>query len=82
MADCEQLLEKAKSGTSLRYSELVKLAECNGWTFRRNGSGSHRIFKNPNAKHYHTLSFVDRRGDVAHYHISTLLAAIELLEQK
>jgi predicted RNA binding protein YcfA (HicA-like mRNA interferase family) len=80
MANCEKLLEKARnSTTNFRYTELVKLANCYGW-FESHKSGSHRTFKNLSAKHKKVLIFVDRKGDVAHYHLSELLAAIDLLE--
>jgi predicted RNA binding protein YcfA (HicA-like mRNA interferase family) len=81
MANCEKLLAKARNATtSLRYSELVRLAHCYGWT-ESHASGSHRTFKNLAAKHKKVLIFVERRGTVPHYQVAELLAAIELLEQ-
>ena len=81
MSNCEKLLEKARSsGANFRYADLVKLANCYGW-YESHKSGSHRTFKNLDAKHKKVLIFVDRKGGVAHYHISELLAAIDLLEK-
>lgn len=82
MANCESLIEKAKaSSANITFAELTKLAECNGWYFKRNTGSSHVIYYNPNAKQMHTISFVKRKGKVPSYQVTSLLAAIELLEE-
>lgn len=78
MANCEKLLEKAKaSSANLTYNELTKLAECHGWTFRRNTGSSHVIYTNKGAA-TPSLTFVRCTGKVASYQVTQLLAAIEL----
>lgn len=34
----------------MKASDFEKFIKVNGWTFEREGKGSHRIYKNPNFK--------------------------------
>jgi hypothetical protein len=80
MSKCEKLLDKAKdSPQSLKFGELLTLAECYGWEFKRQ-NGSHQVWVNS------ALTTIQGRrkvfnpwknGMAADYQVKDLLGSIE-----
>ena len=80
MPRCKKLHEKAKNDcTSLRYAELVKLAECWGFELAR-GTGSHRVYKN--AERGLSIAFVEKGKAAKPYNVRELLGYIAEIEQE
>ncbi len=84
MGRCTKLLEKAKSSSSnLRFEELCKLAECNGWELKRQNGTSHKIYVNPNLRpeQGRRMNFQNWNGEAKSYQVEQLLDAIENLNK-
>jgi len=75
MTRCEKLLQKARrSPANLGFDDLLRLAECHGFTLGR-VKGSHYVFKLPGAKGVLTLQRA-RNGQAKPYQVKQLLALI------
>ncbi|HEX8684599.1 MAG TPA: type II toxin-antitoxin system HicA family toxin [Ardenticatenaceae bacterium] len=81
MAKCDKLLEKAHNNPKgLRFTELVQLAECYGFTFARQ-KGSHRSYKR--AGFPKLLNLQPEQGGMAKkYQVLELLGYIEELSEE
>lgn len=83
MARCEKLLEKAKNSPhSLKFEELLALAKCKGWEFKRQ-NGSHQVWVNPKLATEQGRRKVFnpwRNGMAARYEVVDLLESIEGLK--
>jgi HicA toxin of bacterial toxin-antitoxin, len=76
MTKCEDLLKKARANPKgLRFTELLKLATCYGWSFDRQG-GSHQIWVKEG--YPRPMSFQEAGGGKAKpYQVKQLLDAID-----
>lgn len=82
MAQCAKLLEKAKnSPNNLRFGELCSLAECHGWSFKRQESTSYCIYVNSllTPEEGRRMNFQNCKGKAKPHQVRQLLAAIESL---
>ncbi|MGH9754892.1 MAG: type II toxin-antitoxin system HicA family toxin [Blastocatellia bacterium] len=81
MNKCRKLLNAARrSQKNLRFSDLCKLAECYGWTFKRQ-DGSHKIYENGRLtpEQGRIMNFQDHQGKAKPYQVTQLLNAIDNL---
>lgn len=78
MAKCEDLLAEARNNQrGVRFNDLLKLAECWGFTLARQ-RGSHRIFKREGFRNF--LNFQpDHNGMAKAPQVRELLDAIDEL---
>ena len=76
MTKCDDLLAKARNNPKgLRFTELVNLAKCNGWTLTRQ-RGSHMVFKKDGVEEI--MNFQEgSNGSASAYQVRQLLASIE-----
>lgn len=75
MTRCEKLLQKARRSTAnLGFNDLLRLAECHGFTLSR-VKGSHYVLKLPSAKEVLTLQRA-RNNQAKPYQVRQLLALI------
>ena len=82
MANRAKLLAKASnSPNNVRFEELCRLAECFGWTFKRQNGTSHCIYVNLalTLDQGRRMNFQDFKGKAKASQVRQLLAAIENL---
>jgi len=79
MGRCEKLLEKAREAPgNVSFSELCRLAECNGFVLDRT-KGSHHIFRAPGVREILNLQRAPN-GSANGYQVKQVLAHIQRLE--
>ncbi len=82
MSRCDKLENKARRNPNgLKFNELLYLAECNGFVFRRQKGTSHRIYTHPFFAR--PLPFqTGKKGEAKPYQVRQLLDAMDQLRSR
>jgi len=82
MSRCDKLILRAEaSPNNISFSEICELAECFGWTFKRQ-NGWHHIYENEKLRvnEGRIQNFQDVRGKAKPYQVRQLLKSIRILK--
>lgn len=82
MAKCDKLLQKARNNPAgLRFTELVKLVECYGYSLDRQRGTSHGIYKAPGRIVFFVLQ-PTKGGKAKDYQVLQVLREIDAIRQE
>ena len=83
MPSCSKILTKARnSPQNVTFTEICKLALCEGWVAHPENGSSHAVFTHPKLGNVpgSLMNFQNKKGKAKPYQVKQLLDALDLIE--